>query len=76
MKKQQTTQTEKKTEAPAQVKSAVREIVRQIGGSRAYRRNWTAKLTALCQAFNATRLELIPAAPRKHTQSFEDCETI
>jgi len=75
MKKQQTTPTEKKTEAPAQVKSAVREIVRQIGGSRAYQRNWTAKLTALCQAFNATRLELVPAAPR-HYVPFEDDETI
>jgi len=72
MKKQQTTQTEKKTEAPAQVKSAVREIVRQIGGSRAYRRSLTLKLRTVCDMFQATRLELVPAAPRP----FEDGESI
>ena len=64
MKKQQTTQTEKKTEAPAQVKSAVREIIRQIGGSRAYRRSLTLKLLTVCDMFQATRLELVPAVPR------------
>jgi len=66
MKKQQTTRTEKTTEAPAQVESAVREIVRQIGGSRSFRRSLTTKLQTICAMFQATRLELVPANPRPY----------
>ena len=66
MKKQQTNQTEKKEQAPAQVKSAINEVLKKVTRTRQQRRALRSKLEMVCDIFQATSLELQPAAPLRY----------
>ncbi len=72
MKKQQTTRTEKKTEAPAQSRSANSEFGEIILSVPHIRTRSIRALALVCEAFQAESLHMEPATPRTYTPPTPD----
>ena len=66
MKNQQTTRTEKKTEAPAQNKSAISEIGEIILGRPRISTRTIHTLARVCEVFQAEAVHIEPATPRHY----------
>ena len=72
MKKQQTTRTEKKTEAPAQSRSANSELAEIILGMPRIRTSSIRTLALVTKAFQAESLHMEPATPRTYNPPTPD----
>ena len=72
MKNQQTTRTEKKTEAPAQNKSAISELGEIILGRPRISTGTIHTLARVCEVFQAEAVHIEAAQPRQYTPPTPD----